>query len=106
PGVLAAAAWPAIQRAAILGGVQRAADRVLPHFRVAFPRAVSCAVHSRFGRGAHEARGPQASRDRRGDRTPWPAAGMGEVNSAVIPGRPEGSGPESIIASLSGMLGA
>src|SRR5437660_826521 len=64
PGVLAAAAWPAIQRAAILGGVQRAADRVLPHFRVAFPRAVSCAVHSRFGRGAHEARGPQASRDR------------------------------------------
>src|SRR6266699_324088 len=72
---VAAARAPA-QRAAVLGGAQPRADRPVPDLRSRLSHFADRSLASRHHRRAHEARGPQASRDRRCDRAPRSAAGL------------------------------
>src|SRR5229473_342617 len=71
-----AAARAAAQRAAVRGGAQPRPDRSVPDLRPRLSRAAAGSLAPRHYRRAHEARGPQASRNRRCDRAPRPPAGL------------------------------
>src|SRR6266700_160727 len=78
-----AAARLAAQRSAVRGGAQPRPDRSLPDLRPRLSRAAARSLAPRRHRRAHEARGPQASRDRRCDRAPRPPAGLFALTSRM-----------------------
>src|SRR6266852_9667447 len=78
-GDLHSPAGAAAERATIRGSPQCGTDRSVRGAGARFPCTMAGAILSRRHFGLYEARAASPSRDRRGDRTPRPAARMGAL---------------------------
>src|SRR6478609_263889 len=82
-GRFAAAARPALQRAAVFGDLPSGPDRILPDFRADFPRPAAGALGACDPGGLHEAGGPPAPGGGGGDPPARAAGGVSAVGSFI-----------------------